>query len=85
MTFSLQRLLRTGCLSLARLLFLWPALLTGAVMLVMAFLSYQGASHRDWIITHMRLPAGATRRKGALWCGAASMPLRTMPYSLLHR
>ncbi len=66
-------------------IFVWPALLTGGVMLVMAFLSHQGASHRGWIITHMRLPAGATRRKGALWCGAVSMPLRTMPYSLLHR
>ncbi len=82
MTFSL---LRTWCLILGRLFFVWPALLTGGVMLVMAFLSHQGASHRGWIITHMRLPAGATRRKGALWCGAVSMPLRTMPYSLLHR
>ncbi|HAT1683229.1 TPA: hypothetical protein I8Y21_003954 [Klebsiella oxytoca] len=39
MTFSL---LRTWCLILVRLFFLWPALLTGGVMLVMAFSSYQG-------------------------------------------
>lgn len=47
MTFSL---LRTLCLILARLFFLWPALLTGGVMLVMAFLSYQGgvASRLDY-------------------------------------
>lgn len=34
MTFSL---LRTWCLTLGRLFFLWPALLTGGVMLAMAF------------------------------------------------
>ncbi|RQM36399.1 hypothetical protein [Erwinia psidii] len=47
MTFSL---LRTWCLTLGRLFFLWPALLTGGVMLVMAFLSYQGgvASRLDY-------------------------------------
>lgn len=39
MTFSL---LRTLCLALGRLFFVWPALLTGGVMLVMVFLSYQG-------------------------------------------
>ncbi|EUM16532.1 hypothetical protein L465_00346 [Enterobacter sp. BIDMC 29] len=39
MTFSL---LRCCCLSFARLLFLWPALLTGGVMLVMAFQLHQG-------------------------------------------
>ncbi|MEG5901701.1 hypothetical protein [Enterobacter bugandensis] len=47
MTFSL---LRTLCLTLGRLFFMWPALLTGGVMLVMVFLSYQGgvASRLDY-------------------------------------
>ncbi|MBJ3110010.1 hypothetical protein JGB41_24145, partial [Salmonella enterica subsp. enterica serovar London] len=47
MTFSL---LRTWCLILGRLFFVWPALLTGGVMLVMAFLSHQGgvASRLDY-------------------------------------
>lgn len=35
-------LLRSGCLSLVRILFLWPALLTGGVVLVMALLLVQG-------------------------------------------
>lgn len=47
MTFSLLRTsLGTLCLTLSRLFFLWPALLLGGVMLVMVFLSHQGASHR---------------------------------------
>lgn len=47
MTFSL---LRTWCLIPGRLFFVWPALLTGGVMLEMALLSYQGgvASRLDY-------------------------------------
>ncbi|MBJ2592301.1 hypothetical protein JF957_22835, partial [Salmonella enterica subsp. enterica serovar Hadar] len=47
MTFSL---LRTWCLILGRLFFVWTALLTGGVMLVLAFLSHLGgvASRVDY-------------------------------------
>lgn len=84
MTFSL---LRTWCLILGRLLFLWPALLTGGVMLVIAFLSYQGggASRLDYYTDEAarwrNAPAGSLMVQRCIDAAADSAAFPVAPLS----